>query len=95
MASPLQSDALVIFGATGDLAFRKIYPALQALVQKEHLSAPVIGMARGGNSLDDLRLRVVDSLATNGSDDSASVAALTGRLDYVDGDYNNPDTFKR
>ena len=95
MARAVQSDALVIFGATGDLAFRKIFPALQALVQGERLPVPVIGMARGGNSLDDLRLRVIDSLASDGTDDKASVAALTGQLDYVDGDYNDPVTFER
>lgn len=95
MDRPLQADALVIFGATGDLAFRKIYPALQALVQGDRLSVPVIGMARGGNSLDELRQRVIDSVATHGTEDKASVAELTGQLDYVDGDYNDPGTFKR
>lgn len=94
-AVPVKSDALVIFGATGDLAFRKIYPALQVLAQTGRLSVPVIGMARGGNSIDDLRQRVIDSLSTHGTDDRSSVAGLTGQLDYVDGDYNDPDTFKR
>jgi glucose-6-phosphate 1-dehydrogenase len=74
LARPVQSDALVVFGATGDLAFRKIYPALQALVRKNGLSARVIGMARGGNSLDDFRQRVIDSLATHGATDQASVS---------------------
>ena len=95
LTNAVQSDALVIFGATGDLAFRKIYPSLQALAQGDRLSVPVIGMARGGNALDDLRQRVIDSLTTHGSDDKAAVAGLTGQLDYVDGDYNDPDTFKR
>lgn len=95
LARPLQSDALVVFGATGDLAFRKIYPALQALVRKNNLSARVIGMARGGNSLDDFRQRVIDSLATHGATDQDSVSRLTGQLDFVDGDYNDPGTFER
>ena len=90
-----QTDALVIFGATGDLAFRKIYPALQALVERSVLSIPVIGMARGGNTLDDLRQRVIDSLQEHGRPDVESVPALTRLLGYVDGDYSDPATFAR
>jgi len=95
MAAAAQTDALVVFGATGDLAFRKIYPALQALVRKSSFAIPVIGMARGGNTLDDFRARVIDSLATHGEPDRASVAELTRLLRYVDGDYSAPATFER
>lgn len=94
-AHPAHTDALVVFGATGDLAFRKIYPALQAMVQKSALDVPVVGMARGGNTLADFCQRVTDSLAEHGADDSKSVAALTSRLEYVDGDYEDPETFKK
>lgn len=90
-----QTDALVVFGATGDLAFRKIYPALQALVKKSSLSIPVIGVARGGSTLDDFRRRVIDSLAAHGVKDKSSVAALTRLLGYVDGDYSESETFER
>ena len=94
-AGSSQTDALVVFGATGDLAFRKIYPALQALVERSVLSIPVIGMARGGNTLDDLRQRVIDSLQEHGRPDVESVPALTRLLGYVDGDYSDPATFAR
>ena len=94
-AEAVRSDALVIFGATGDLAFRKIYPALQALVKKSSLSVPVVGMARGGNTLEDLRRRVRESLATHGEADEPSAAKLTRLLEYVDGDYSDPGTFRR
>lgn len=94
-ARPQQTDALVVFGATGDLAFRKIYPALQALAQGAGLSIPVIGMARGGNTLDDFRQRVTASLAEHGRADEESVAALVGLLGFVDGDYSDPSTFTR
>jgi glucose-6-phosphate 1-dehydrogenase len=95
IARPPLTDALVVFGATGDLAFRKIYPALQALVQRSALSIPVIGMARGGNTLDDFRQRVTASLAEHGRGDGKTVAALVGLLGFVDGDYSDPSTFAR
>lgn len=94
-ASVPPTDALVVFGATGDLAFRKIYPALQALVERSVLSIPVIGMARGGNTLDDFRQRVLDSLREHGRPGAESVPALTRLLGYVDGDYSDPATFAR
>ncbi|HET6628626.1 MAG TPA: glucose-6-phosphate dehydrogenase [Woeseiaceae bacterium] len=90
-----QSDALVLFGATGDLAYKEIFPALQALVRKQKLTIPVIGTARGGMTLEEVRQRVRDSVAEHGVEDEAATARLTGLLDYVDGDYTNPDTFDR
>ena len=89
------SDALVFFGATGDLAYKKIYPALQALVRDDELEMPVIGIARGG-TLDSLRDRVRDSLVHGeGGIDEGAFARLDARLRYIDGDYRDPETFTR
>jgi glucose-6-phosphate 1-dehydrogenase len=91
-----QADALVLFGATGDLAFKEIFPALQLLVRKGRLSIPVIGAGRGGKTLDDLKVRVRESIATNGDpSDQASTGKLLELLNYVDGDYAEADTFQR
>ena len=57
------ADALVLFGATGDLAYKKIFPALQAMVKRGDLGVPVIGVAKAGFRLEDLRARVRESLA--------------------------------
>ncbi|MGB9428633.1 MAG: glucose-6-phosphate dehydrogenase [Gammaproteobacteria bacterium] len=87
------SDALVLFGATGDLASKMLYPALQALVQHGHLKVPVIGVARAGWDLDQLRAHVRDSLKQHGTVDEDAFARLSGLLRYVDGDYREPATF--
>jgi glucose-6-phosphate 1-dehydrogenase len=89
----LHSDALVFFGATGDLAYKKIFPALQAMVKRGHLNVPVIGVAKAGWDLDQLRERAHDSLEKHGGVDSAAFAKLTTLLRYVDGDYQDPATF--
>ena len=81
-----RSDALVLFGATGDLAYKKIFPALQSLMRSGELDIPVIGIARGGGSLDTLRARVRDSLEHNGDIDEDAFARLSAELAYVDGD---------
>src|ERR1700745_1888702 len=88
------SDALVFFGATGDLAYKKIFPALQAMAKRGHLNVPVIGVAKAGWTLDNLKARAKDSLETHGGLDSAVFDKLCGLLRYVDGDYNDPATFK-
>ncbi len=88
-----RSDALVFFGATGDLAFKKIFPALLALQQRGHLDLPVIGIARAGWSLDRLRERARDSVLQHGAFDAAAFERFAGRLRYVGGDYNDPATF--
>jgi glucose-6-phosphate 1-dehydrogenase len=93
--SDLQSDALVFFGATGDLAYKKIFPALQAMVKRGALAVPVIGVARSGWTLERFRERARDSLATHGGVDKAAFQKLGGLLQYVDGDYSNPDAFAR
>jgi len=88
------SDALVFFGATGDLAYKKIFPALQAMVKRGHLDVPVIGVAKAGWNLDQLQARAKDSLEKHGGLDAAAFGTLSGLLRYVDGDYNDPATFQ-
>ncbi len=90
-----QSDALVFFGATGDLAYKQIFPALASLVAKGKLDIPIIGVAKQGWDLGQLEQRAHDSLAEQGPVDEALFAKLTGLLRYVDGDYNDPATFKQ
>lgn len=87
------SDALVFFGATGDLAYKKIFPALQAMMKRGHLDVPVVGVAKGGWNLDRLRARAHDSIQEHGGVDPAAFEKLSGLLRYVDGDYTNQATF--
>ena len=88
-----KSDALVFFGATGDLAYKKIFPALQAMVKRGTLTVPVIGVAKAGWNLDQLKARAKDSLQHNGGIDNDAWQKLEGLLKYVDGDYSDPATF--
>jgi glucose-6-phosphate 1-dehydrogenase len=88
------SDALVFFGATGDLAYKKIFPALQAMVKRGHLDVPVIGVAKAGWNLDQFKARAYDSLEKHGGVDAAAFDKLSSLLRYVDGDYNDTATFK-
>jgi len=88
-----RSDALVFFGATGDLAYKQIFPALAALIAKGKLDLPIIGVAKQGWDLDQLKQRAHDSLAAQGPVDEALFGKLTALLNYVDGDYNDPATF--
>lgn len=90
----LHSDALVFFGATGDLAYKKIFPALQAMLKRGHLNVPVIGVAKSAWSLDQLKARARDSLEKHGGVDPAAFDRLCGLLRYVGGDYKNPGTFQ-
>jgi glucose-6-phosphate 1-dehydrogenase len=92
--SESHSDALVFFGATGDLAYKKIFPALQAMLVRGHLSVPVIGVAKAGWTIDQLQARARDSLEKHGGVDPAAFDKLCGLLRYVDGDYNDPATFQ-
>jgi len=89
-----RSDALVFFGATGDLAYKKIFPALQAMAKRGHLNEPVIGVAKAGWNLDQLKARARDSVEKHGGLNTAAFEKLCGLLRYVDGDYKNPATFK-
>ncbi len=94
MSEP-HSDALVFFGATGDLAYKKIFPALQAMLKRGHLTVPVIGVAKAGWNLDQLRARARDSLEKHGGGvDAPAFEKLSMLLRYVDGDYNDPATFQ-
>lgn len=95
MTTKLASDAFVFFGATGDLAFKKIFPALQALTRRGRLDMPVIGIGRSGWSLDRFRAHVRDSLEKSGSFDPEAFARLSDRLCYVDGDYREDATYRR
>jgi glucose-6-phosphate 1-dehydrogenase len=95
MSNPFQSDACVLFGATGDLAFKQIFPALQAMTRRGHLEMPVIIVARSGWSLDQLKARMRKSLEQHGSLDGDVFAKLTSRLEYVDGDYGDESTYVR
>jgi len=90
---PIRSDAFVFFGATGDLAYKKIFPALQAMVKRGHLNIPVVGIAKAGWNLDQLRARAHDSLEKHGGVDPAAFEKLCSLLRYVDGDYQDPETF--
>ena len=87
------SDALVFFGATGDLAYKKIFPALQAMAKRGDLNVPVIGVAKAGWTLDQLRARAQESVEKYGGLDQAAFDKLVGLLRYVDGDYKDSSTF--
>jgi glucose-6-phosphate 1-dehydrogenase len=88
------SDAFVFFGATGDLAYKKIFPALQSMIRRGHLAAPVIGVAKSGWDCDRLKQRIRASLEEHGGVDEDAFARLTGLLRYVDGDYRDAATFE-
>ncbi len=95
MTAAPRSDALVVFGITGDLAYQKIIPALQAMVRRGNLNVPVVGVARSGWNLGKLEERMRASLDDHGGVDDAAYARLTSSLRYVDGDYTDPATFDR
>src|SRR6266581_6039128 len=89
------SDALVLFGATGDLAYKQIFPALQAMVRHGHLDIPVIGVAKAGWNLDQLKARAGDSVEKHGGMDADAFRKLSARLQYIDGDYRDQSTYER
>jgi glucose-6-phosphate 1-dehydrogenase len=91
--APDKADALVFFGATGDLAYKKIFPSLQAMVRRGHLDVPVIGVAKAGWGIDQLRERARASLDEHGGFDPDAGPKLLQRLRYVDGDYADAATF--
>jgi glucose-6-phosphate 1-dehydrogenase len=93
MSEP-HSDALVFFGATGDLAYKKVFPALQAMVKRGHLAIPLVGVARSRWSIEQFRARVKDSLDKHGGVDVTAFEQLCSLLRYVGGDYNDPATFQ-
>ena len=90
------SDALVLFGITGDLAYKKIFPALQAMARRGTLTFPVVGVARSGWVRDQLVERAKASVTEHGGGlDPSAFAILESQLRYVEGDYNDPETFSR
>ncbi len=88
-----RSDALVLLGATGDLAFKQIFPALYAMARRGDLRCPVIGLARQSWTDDQLRARARESIAARGDVDPAAFERLASQLRYVAGDYNDPQVF--
>ena len=90
-----RSDALVFFGITGDLAYRKIFPALQALVRRHDLNVPVVGVARSPMTLDQLIDRARASVTEHGGLDEAAFTKLASLLRYVTGDYADPGLYSR
>jgi glucose-6-phosphate 1-dehydrogenase len=94
MAEP-ESDALVLFGATGDLAYEQIFPALQAMTRRGHLKIPVVGVAKPDWSNDQLHARARESISAQGDLDPSAFRQLTARLSYVAGDYQDPATFEK
>ena len=92
--SDVHSDAFVFYGATGDLAYKKIFPALQAMAKRGHLDVPVIGVAKAGWNLEQFEARAKDSAEKHGGLDPAAFGTLRSRLRYVDGDYQDPATFQ-
>jgi glucose-6-phosphate 1-dehydrogenase len=94
-SDPLASDALVLFGITGDLAYKKIFPALQAMARRGTLSFPVIGVARSGWVRDQLLERARASVTEYGGLDQPAFAVLESQLRYIEGDYNDPETFRQ
>src|SRR5258708_16852093 len=89
------SDALVIFGITGDLAYKQIFPARQSMTKHGHLNVPVIGVAGRAWSIDQIRAHVHDSLVENGVLDAAAFEKLSSLLQYVSGDYSDEATYTK
>lgn len=87
------ADALVFYGATGDLAYKKIFPALQAMARRGTLEVPVIGVAKAGWNLEQLVARAKDSVEKHGGLDPQAFPKLVAKLRYVDGDYSDAATF--
>jgi glucose-6-phosphate 1-dehydrogenase len=92
--TPARSDALVLFGASGDLAHKKIFPALYAMFRRGRLDVPIIGVARSRWSLDEFKAHVLDAIGQSDGFDRQVAGRFTNLLKYVDGDYNKIETFK-
>src|SRR5580692_1698719 len=91
----VKSDALVFCGVSGDLAYKKIFPALQSMIVRGHLDVPIVGVAMSGWGLDELRARARESLEKHGGLVRAAFEKLSTLLRYVDGDYRDPETFRK
>src|SRR5258708_27071583 len=90
----LDSDAFVFFGATGDLAYKQVFPALHAMIRRGHVDMPIIGVSRSAGSVEQLRTRARESVEKHGGLDPRAFALLSKRLQYVNGDYNLPQTYQ-
>lgn len=93
--APISSDAFVFFGATGDLAYKQIFPALHALARGGAFDMPIISVARSSWTIDALRARMRSSIEAHGTIDRAAFEKLAARLEYVSGDYDDPGTYTR
>jgi glucose-6-phosphate 1-dehydrogenase len=93
--SARHSDALVFFGITGDLAYKQVIPALYALLRDGRCDVPIVGVAKAGWNLEQLKGRVRASIEAKGILDEATLARFYERLQYIDGDYSDPETFER
>jgi glucose-6-phosphate 1-dehydrogenase len=92
--STTRADALVFFGATGDLAYELVFPALQSMAKHGTLDLPVIGVAKRPWTADQLRTRAKQSVEAHGGVDAVAFSKLSAQLAYVSGDYDDPATFK-
>src|SRR5689334_20706798 len=90
-----KSDALVLFGASGDLAYKKIFPALYAMARRGHLEVPVIGVANSPWTTEQLVARAKESIERHGPVDAKALGEVLRRLGYVQGDYKDPGTYER
>ena len=89
------SDALVFFGATGDLAYKKIFPSLQGMARRGRLDMPIIGVAKAGWTLEQMRARAAESVLRHGGVDRHAFDALMRSFTYIDGAYEDASTFAR
>src|SRR3974377_1311838 len=92
--NPLQSDALVLFGASGDLAHKKIFPALYAMFRRRRLDVPSVGVERSKWKIAYFKAHVLDAISRSDGFDEPTVGRFTDLLKYVDGDYKDIETFK-
>jgi glucose-6-phosphate 1-dehydrogenase len=93
MTAP-HSDAFVFFGATGDLAYKQIFPALQEMIRRGHLDMPIIGVAKSGWDIEKFKERARDSLKKHGGVNAKAFARLCSLLQYIDGDYHDDATYE-
>jgi glucose-6-phosphate 1-dehydrogenase len=89
------SDSFVFFGATGDLAYKQIFPSLQQMILRDNFDLPIIGVAKSGWTIEQLQARVRDSLAQHGGLDEKAYAKLVQLMQYIGGDYQDPKTFEK
>jgi len=91
----VRADTLVFFGATGDLAYKKIFSSLQAMIKRGNLNVPVIGVAKAGWNLEQFHARIKAAVEKHGGIDPAAFRKLISLVRYVDGDYKDPATFQK